>query len=167
MFISIHGLPSNLPLFHSYFQRGCVLVTHSCPNLCSPMHCSPPGSSVLEFPKNLEMCCRSFLQGILLTQKLNVHCLNWQVESLPLSHQGSPFRRDNPLQFTHQTLDFSKPLHVLLLCLLPRLLPTHCGCCVSLPRSTCSTSQGRGFLRCNPHGAPSSLRPPPDRSVTT
>ena len=24
----------------------CVLVTHSCPTLCNPMGCSPPGSSV-------------------------------------------------------------------------------------------------------------------------
>ena len=114
----------------------------------------------MEFPENPGMSCHSFLQGILPTQKLNLHHLNQQVESLPLSYQGSPFRTDNPLQFTHQTLDFSKPLHVLLPCLLPRLLPVHCSCYVSLPRSTCGTSQGRGFLRRNPHGAPSSPEAP-------
>ena len=138
MFISIHGLPSNLPLFHSYFQRGCVSL--SCVRLfavpCTVAHQDPLS---MEFPENPGMGCHSFLQGIHPTQKLNLHCSNWQVESLPLSYQGSPFRRENPLQFTHQALDFSKPLHVLLLCLLPRLLPVHCGCYVSLPRSTCST----------------------------
>ena len=30
------------------------------------------------------------LQGIILTQGSNPHLLNWQVVSLPLSHQGSP-----------------------------------------------------------------------------
>ena len=30
------------------------------------------------------------LQGIFLTQGLNLHFLYWQADSLPLSHQGSP-----------------------------------------------------------------------------
>ena len=30
------------------------------------------------------------LQMILLTQRFNLHLLNWQVDSLPLSHLGSP-----------------------------------------------------------------------------
>ena len=34
-------------------------------------------------------CC-ALLQGIFLTQELNSHLLHWQVDSLPLSHQGSP-----------------------------------------------------------------------------
>ena len=29
------------------------------------------------------------LQEVLLTQELNPHLLHWQVDSLPLSHQGS------------------------------------------------------------------------------
>ena len=29
----------------------CVLVTQSCPTLCNPMDCSPPGSSVMEFSR--------------------------------------------------------------------------------------------------------------------
>ena len=28
----------------------CVLVAQSCPTLCDPMNCSPPGSSVHEIP---------------------------------------------------------------------------------------------------------------------
>ena len=31
------------------------------------------------------------LQGVFLTQGSNLHLLNWQVHSLPLSQQGSPF----------------------------------------------------------------------------
>ena len=34
--------------------------------------------------------CHFFLQGIFLTQKLNLHLLHWHAGSLPLSHQGSP-----------------------------------------------------------------------------
>ena len=30
------------------------------------------------------------VQGILQTQGMNQHLLHWQVDSLPLSHQGSP-----------------------------------------------------------------------------
>ena len=33
--------------FHWRAYSGCVLVIQSCPTLCDPMDCSPPGSSVL------------------------------------------------------------------------------------------------------------------------
>ena len=39
------------------------------------------------------MDCRFLLQGIFLTQGSNLHLLrllHWQVDSLPLSHLGSP-----------------------------------------------------------------------------
>ena len=35
------------------------------------------------------MGCHFLLQGIFLTQGSNPHLLHWQVDSLPLSHQGS------------------------------------------------------------------------------
>jgi len=38
------------------------------------------------------MGCHFLLQGIFLTQGLNPCLLHWQVDSLPLSHQGSPGR---------------------------------------------------------------------------
>ena len=42
------------------------------------------------FPgKNTRMGCHFLLQGIFLTQGLNLYLLHWPVESLPLSHQGS------------------------------------------------------------------------------
>ena len=34
--------------------------------------------------------CYALLQGIFLTQGLNLRFLNWQADSLPLSHLGSP-----------------------------------------------------------------------------
>ena len=40
------GPPGKSPTFH--FQPDEVLVTQSCPTLCEPMDCSPPGSSVHE-----------------------------------------------------------------------------------------------------------------------
>ena len=47
------------------------------------------------FPgKNTGVGCNFLLQGIFLTQGLNLHLLHllhWQVDSLPLHHLGSPF----------------------------------------------------------------------------
>jgi len=40
--------------------------------------------------KNTRVGCHFLLQRIFLIQGLNPHLLNWQVDSLPLSHQGSP-----------------------------------------------------------------------------
>ena len=40
--------------------------------------------------KNTLVGCHFFLQGIFPTQESNLHLLNWRVDSLPLSHQGSP-----------------------------------------------------------------------------
>ena len=44
------------------------------------------------FPgKNTGVCCRFLLQGIFPSQGSNPHLRHWQVNSLPLSHQGSCF----------------------------------------------------------------------------
>ena len=56
-----------------------VKVTQSCPTLCDPMDCNPPGSSIQRiFPgKNTGVGCYFLLQGIFLTQGLNLdlpHC---------------------------------------------------------------------------------------------
>ena len=61
----------------------------SCPTLCEPMNCSPPGSSVCgDSPgKNTGVGYHVLLQGIFLTQGSNLHLLcllNWQASSLPL-----------------------------------------------------------------------------------
>ena len=68
------------------------LVTRLCPNLCSPMDCSPPGSSVHgDFPgKNTGVGCHAFLQGIFPTQGLNPGLLHRRWMLYHLNHQGSP-----------------------------------------------------------------------------
>ena len=71
----------------------CVLVPQSCLTLCSPMDCSPPGSSPWDSPgKNTGVACCALLQEIFPTQGLNpsllclLHC---QAGSLPLVPPGS------------------------------------------------------------------------------
>ena len=72
------------------------IVAQSCPNLGNPMDWIPPGSSVhgISQARILEWGCYFLLQGIFLTQGLNLHLwclLHWWADSLPLSHQGSLF----------------------------------------------------------------------------
>ena len=83
------------------------LVVQSCPTLCDPMDCGPPGSSVHEDSpgKNTGVGCHVLLQGVFPTQGLNPglpHC-TWFLYHL--SHQGSqwildwvayPFSRGRP-----------------------------------------------------------------------
>ena len=60
-------------------------VAQSCLTLCDPMDCpwSSPG-------QNTGVGCHFLLQGIFLTQGLNLHLLCWQANSLPLCHLGNP-----------------------------------------------------------------------------
>ena len=76
----------------------CCSVSKSCPTLCNPVNCSPPGFSVHgDFPgKNTGVGCHFLLQGIFPTQGLNPHLPHQQVDSSPLSHLGSP-RESIPL----------------------------------------------------------------------
>ena len=69
------------------------LVAQSCPTLCDPMNCSPPGSSVRGGSpgKNTGMGSHALLQGIFSIQGLNPgvpHC-RWILYHL--SYQGSSF----------------------------------------------------------------------------
>ena len=57
------------------------------------MDCSPPLSPWGSPGKNTGVGCQSLLQGIFMTQGWNPylpHLLHWQVNSLQLSHPGSP-----------------------------------------------------------------------------
>ena len=76
------------------FKLPALCCAQVCPSLCSSMDCSPPGSTVWDFPgKNTGVGCHFLLQGIFLTQGSNphlLHLLHWQVDSLPLCHLGSP-----------------------------------------------------------------------------
>ena len=69
-----------------------AVLSQSCPTLCDPMDCSLPGSSVHgDSPgKNTGVGCHSFLQGILLTQRLNPGLLHYRQILYCLSHQGRP-----------------------------------------------------------------------------
>ena len=67
----------------------CVLClfTQSC-----PAHGLEPSRLVCPWDspgKNTGLGCHFLLQGIFLTQEWNVSLQHWQVDSLPLSHQGS------------------------------------------------------------------------------
>ena len=68
---------------------GCVCA-HSCPTLCSPADCSPPGSS------GLEWVAISYSKGSFWFRTEAASLLfpaeSWQVDSLPLHHLGSPFQ---------------------------------------------------------------------------
>ena len=87
----------------------CYLDAQSCLTLCNPMESSPPGSSVygVSQARLAEwVACHALLQGIFLTQGSNPRLLHWQVDSLPLSHQGSPGRSAAP-HVPHTSLSLS------------------------------------------------------------
>ena len=68
------------------------LVAHSCPTLCDPKDCSPPGSSVHgdSTGKNTEVGCHALLQGVFPTQGSNPGHLHCGQILHHLSHQGRP-----------------------------------------------------------------------------
>ena len=74
-------------------MRVCAESLRTCLILCDPVGCSPPGSSVHgdSRGKNTGKGCRALLQGLFLTQGLNLHLshlLHWWVGSLPLLPLG-------------------------------------------------------------------------------
>ena len=68
------------------------LVAQSCPALCDPIDCSPPGTSVhWDSPgKNTGVCCHALLQGIFPTLESNRGLLHCRRILYQLSYQGSP-----------------------------------------------------------------------------
>ena len=77
--------------FICWVPRTCMFSCSVMSDSCDPMDWSPVHGI---FPgKNTGVGCHFLLQGIFLTQILNLcllHLLHWQVDSLPLSHLGSP-----------------------------------------------------------------------------
>ena len=66
------------------------LASQSCPTLCNPMDCSPPGSSVhgipeQEYRSGLQFPSPGDLQG---SNPGRLCLLNWQADSLTLRHLG-------------------------------------------------------------------------------
>ena len=78
--------------FHNVWSLVKVLTVHSCPTLCDPMDCSPPGSSVCgDSPgKNTGVGCRAFLQGIFPAQGSNPGFPHCRQILYRLSHQVRP-----------------------------------------------------------------------------
>ena len=69
-------------------------VTQSCPTFCHPMNYSPPDSSLHKIlqARILEWVASSFCRrSSWPLEGLNSGPLHWKVDSLPLSHLGSPF----------------------------------------------------------------------------
>ena len=69
------------------------LVTQSCPALCDPMDCSPPGSSIHgDSPgKTTGVGCHALFQGIFPTQESSPGLPHCRRLLYCLSHQGSPW----------------------------------------------------------------------------
>ena len=100
----------------------CVVTQESRPTLCDPMGCSPPGSSILGiFPhRNTGVGIDSHLQGVFLTQRLNLHLLGLlhrQADSLPLTatwealQHSSTHPLPNPASFPELLqVSISRPL---------------------------------------------------------
>ena len=81
------------PRLHSV--GSCCLVTHSCPTLCDPVDCSPPGSSVHWIPQAgiLEGIAFPFSRGSSPPRdQTRVSCIGRRF-LYHLSHQGSPLVR--------------------------------------------------------------------------
>ena len=73
----VKQLWGNLATTRADLSQSCLLVIQLCPTLYNPMDCSPPGSSVHGKRKNTGVGCHSLLQGVFLTQRLNLglpHC---------------------------------------------------------------------------------------------
>ena len=69
-----------------------VLIGQCCLILCDPLDCSSPGSSVhgLLQARITGVACHFLLEGIFLTQELNLGLLCRRQILYYLSHQGSP-----------------------------------------------------------------------------
>ena len=86
------GIPASGGLYsHGMFIPRCVFITQSCPALCDPMDCRPPGSSVhgIFQGRILKWVAIPFSRGIVPTQGSNLGLLHCRKILYRLSHQGS------------------------------------------------------------------------------
>ena len=107
-----------------------VLVAQSCPILCDPRDCSPPGSSPWDSPgRNTEVGCHFLLQGIFPTQGWNLG-ISWLTSTIIQGPRSTSFRAPEPsthflhlldLQYSYCLLWLS--LEILHYALLPRCSP--------------------------------------------
>ena len=89
----LHNDPG-IPARRLYNNCKCMCTQCLCgiSRVHDPMDCSPPGFSVhgILQARILEWVAMPSSRGIFPTQGSNPHLLCWQVDSLPLSHQGIP-----------------------------------------------------------------------------
>ena len=90
--------------------------TLSCPTLCDPMDRSPPGSSVQGISRQeggMDGC--SLFLGILPTQGSKLCLLDWQADSLALSHreaqEGTPSPESQRAYVGSSGLVLMPPIH--------------------------------------------------------
>ena len=94
------GAPGSIPGQGTKIPRAMCMDAKSlqlCPNLCDPMNCSLPDSSVRGIlqARTLRVGCQALLQGIFLIQGLNLCFIMspaMQVSSLPLAPAGKPHK---------------------------------------------------------------------------
>ena len=98
------GYPRHVYTASKWFSQSTTVITgsicvcvcaHACLTLCSPMNCSPPGSSVhgIFRARILEWGAISYSRGIFPTQGSSARLLcvlRWQADSLPPVLLGSP-----------------------------------------------------------------------------
>ena len=125
-------------------------VTQSCPTLCDPMDCSPPGSSVHgDSPgKNTGVGCHALLQVIFPIQGLNPGLPHCRQILYHLSHQGSPGEREKQSRYAFPLPSASSLLYPETSCTSFHLTshrPGECWC-PYLHMGTCGLDRWRDFL---------------------
>ena len=90
----------------------CCLVTSSVQLFATPWTVAHQPPISMRFPRQEYWSGLPFLlQGSILTPGLNSHLLHWQVDSLLLGHQRSPFCNISSIQFTHSVVSDSLRPH--------------------------------------------------------
>ena len=94
-FPEVHRGKGFVILNEQWVQRACVRaqLLQSCPILCNPMDCNPPGSSVhgIFQARILEWSAMPSSRGSFWPRdQTHISCVSSTADSLPLSHLGSP-----------------------------------------------------------------------------
>ena len=138
---------------NNYHYLMVCLVAQSCPTLCDPMDCSPPGSSVHgDSPgKNTGVACHSLLQGISPSQGSNPDLPDCRWILYHLSHQGSPYLMGLVVKRELKWVNTRKALKIVLdigrtQSSLPVLISYHCCCLIRIKQfKICETKDACGL----------------------
>ena len=68
--------------------------------------------SISQILDNTRVRCHYLFQEIFLTQELNLCLWHWQVDSLPLSHEGSPYSTNNRRTYQQLLHKLRKTAHL-------------------------------------------------------